>query len=330
MNRLTSSRERIERVLAGDRPDRVPVSLWRHFPVDDQTPEGLAKATLEFQQRFQFDFIKVTPPSSFCLADWGVRDHWVGNTEGTREYIDRPVKKPEDWLKLQVLNPLQGRLGNQIKALKMILKGSSKSTPVLQTVFSPLAQAKNLVGPEELIVHLRKDPERVHEGLKTITQTTIQFIQEIQKTGADGIFYACQHARYNLLSRDEFYSFSRFYDLQVLEAAQRMWFNMLHLHGEEVMFDEVTDYPVEVINWHDRHTYPDLGTGLQHFKGTVCGGLSRSEMMVLGTPESVTAEALNAINATDGRRFILGTGCVLPIIAPLSNILAARSAVEVN
>jgi uroporphyrinogen decarboxylase len=31
---------------------------------------------------------------------------------------------------------------------------------------------------------------------------------------------------------------------------------------------------------------------------------------------------------TGGRRFILGTGCVVPITAPRANLFAARNAVE--
>jgi uroporphyrinogen decarboxylase len=50
--------------------------------------------------------------------------------------------------------------------------------------------------------------------------------------------------------------------------------------------------------------------------------------MVLGTPESVEKEAREAIQVTDGKRFILGTGCVVPITAPYGNIMAARKSVE--
>ena len=63
-------RQRLETCLAGEKPDRTPVALWRHFPVDDQTPTGLAAATLKFQQDYDFDLVKVSPPSSFCLKDW--------------------------------------------------------------------------------------------------------------------------------------------------------------------------------------------------------------------------------------------------------------------
>jgi uroporphyrinogen decarboxylase len=103
---------------------------------------------------------------------------------------------------------------------------------------------------------------------------------------------------------------------------------MLHLHGEEIMFEQFVNYPVAVINWHDRDTSPTLNEAQKHFSGTVCGGLQRERTMVLGTPQQVTVEANDAIQATGGRRFILGTGCVLPITTPRANILAARQAVE--
>jgi uroporphyrinogen decarboxylase len=114
----------------------------------------------------------------------------------------------------------------------------------------------------------------------------------------------------------------------VLEVAQDLWLNMLHLHGSDVMFSQLADYPVTVINWHDRETPPSLAEGQDIFKRAVCGGLQRWQTMVLGTPEQVVEEARDAIAATGGRRFILGTGCVLPTVAPRANILAARRSVE--
>ena len=70
-----------------------------------------------------------------------------------------------------------------------------------------------------------------------------------------------------------------------------MWLNVLHLHGVEVMFKQVVDYPVQVLNWHDRESWPSLDEGKQLFAGAVCGGLARWETVVRGTPEQVRAEA---------------------------------------
>jgi uroporphyrinogen decarboxylase len=325
--RTLSHRERLEACLAGEEPDRTPIALWRHFPVDDQTPEGLAVATAAFQRSYDFDLIKVTPPSSFCLKDWGSDDQWTGSVEGTREYQRFVIQRPEDWPRLPILNPQQGKLGAQLNCLRILITEFSPQIPVVQTVFSPLAQAKNLVGGDELLIHLRQNPEELHAGLEKITRSTILFLEELRKSGVDGIFYAIQHAQYGLLSETEFQKFARAYDLKVLEAARSMWLNIGHIHGENIMFDQVIDYPVAVLNWHDQHTSPSLSEAAQKFKGVLCGGLRRWETMVLGTPIQVQTEAREAIQATQGKRFILGTGCVMPIITPHGNILAARESV---
>jgi uroporphyrinogen decarboxylase len=322
-----SHRTRLETCLSGIQPDRTPVALWRHFPVDDQSPAGLAAAAIDFQRVYDFDLVKVTPASSFCLKDWGVEDEWRGAAEGTRDYTRRVIHQPEDWSRLPVLSPFTGSLGNQLECLRLIVNDLGPNVPVIQTIFNPLSQAKNLLGKDTLLVHLRRYPEAVHAGLRILTETTQRFVEVALQTGIAGIFFAVQHAQYSLLSEAEYDDFGRPYDFQVLEPARRLWLNMLHLHGDEVMFDRFLDYPVGVINWHDRDTWPSLKQAQARFTGVVCGGLQRDRTMVLGTPESVTTEALDAIQQTEGKRFILGTGCVLPIIAPRANIWAARQAV---
>lgn len=318
----------MENCLSNGPLDRPPVALWRHFPVDDQVAENLAIATLNFQKTFDFDFVKVTPASSFCIKDWGVEDKWQGDIEGTRDYTKRVIQKPDDWEKLPVLDPNKGQLAEQIKCLQIITRELGPEVPVIQTIFNPLSQAKNLIGKDTLIVHLRQYPDAVHMGLNTIAESTQLFIEQAKDTGIAGIFYAVQHAQYGLMSIEEYTQFGRQYDLQILHTAGDFWLNLLHLHGENIMFDELMDYPVEMFNWHDRDTYPSLQTGKQQSGRVVCGGLQRERVMVMGTPESVDAEARKAIQSTDGQCFVLGTGCVVPIIAPYGNILAARKSVE--
>jgi uroporphyrinogen decarboxylase len=318
----------MEVCLSGAQPDRVPVALWRHFPVDDQTPEGLAQAALQFQRTFDFDLVKLTPESSFCLKDWGARDEWRGATEGTRDYTHRIIQNPEDWLKLRVLDPYQGHLKAQLDCLKTVCSELGEQTPVLQTIFSPLSQAKNLVGSGQLLVHLRKYPDLLRNGLSVILESTLRFIEAAKKTGIAGIFFAVQHAQYGLLSPQEYLEFGRAFDLEALAATQDLWLNMLHLHGVDVMFELVSDFPVQIINWHDQETPPSLSQARSLFPGVLCGGIQREASMVLGTPQDVAAEAQRAIQVTGGKRFLLGTGCVVPITAPYGNLLAARKSVE--
>ncbi|HUH98012.1 MAG TPA: uroporphyrinogen decarboxylase family protein [Anaerolineales bacterium] len=320
---MTTHRERIQACLAGEMPDQTPVALWRHFPVDDQLPETLAAAQIAFQRAYDFDLVKVTPASSFCLRDWGARDEWRGNPEGTRQYSGQVVVQPQDWERLPALDPGAPHLAGQLACLRQIRAGLGPNIPMLQTVFNPLAQAKNLAGGNTLLVHIRKHPDAVLKGLQTIAQTTRRFVEAALETGIDGIFYAIQHAQASLLSEDEFRHFSRSLDLQILESAQGLWCNMLHLHGEDVYFQELSKYPVPMLNWHDRETPPSLAEAQAVFQGAVCGGLNR-ETLVFKTAQDVRQEKEDAIQQTGGRRLILSTGCVVPVIAPHGNILAAK------
>jgi uroporphyrinogen decarboxylase len=323
---LVTHRQRIETCLSGNTPDKTPVALWRHFPVDDQDPRDLANAIINFQKSYDFDLVKVTPASSFCLKDWGVEDEWQGNPEGTRQYTRRVIHSPEDWAKLALLDPYKGSLGNQLTCLQLIIDSLGPDVPVIQTIFSPLSQAKNLLGNDLLLVHLRHYPEKLAIGLKIITESTLKFIEAARHTGIAGIFYAVQHANYQLLSEAEYLKFGKELDLEILERVKDNWLNMLHLHGEHIMFNLFTDYPVQVINWHDRDTYPSLDEAKKLFSGVVCGGLQRQATMELGTPQKVFSEARDAILASENQRFILGTGCVLQTTTPAVNIKAALQA----
>jgi len=332
---MTTHQERIRASFNSEILDRPPVALWRHFPVDDQDPRVLADATLQFQRTYDFDLVKVTPASSFCVKDWGVEDEWRGHTEGTRQYTKRMIHEPHDWESLPVLDPTATHLSGQLDCLRYIRAELGAETPLLQTVFSPLAQAKNLAGNDTLLAHLRLYPEAVMKGLTTIAESTRRFVEACLDTGIDGVFYAVQHAQASLLSFEEYQTFGLPYDRKALEPSQDSWCNLLHLHGQDIYFallsslrlgsGQALNFPI--INWHDRETSLSLAEAQTRFSGVVCGGM-RQDTLVYRDATEVRQEAADAIRQTDGKRFILGTGCVVPIIASHGNLLAARQSVE--
>jgi uroporphyrinogen decarboxylase len=319
--------------------DRPPVALWRHFPMDDQSPQDLAAATLDFQRHYDFDLVKVTPASSFCIKDWGAEDVWEGHTEGTRRYTRRVVQKPQDWERLPELDPREAAyLSAQLTCLRLIKSGLGPETPLLQTIFNPLAQAKNLAGGDLLIAHLRQYPDAVLKGLETIAVTTRRFVEACLETGIDGVFYAVQHAQAGLLTLDEYKTFGLSFDRKILQPASGLWCNLLHLHGLNVYFDLIPAYtslfpaPL-IINWHDRETPPSLrqafvSEDLATLKVSpvLCGGVSQHTIAYEDSIH-VHQEGADAIAQTGGRRLLLGTGCVVPVIAPHGNIMAARTVV---
>jgi uroporphyrinogen decarboxylase len=66
MTKRMNHRERMEAMLQHEAVDQIPVPSGA-FPVDDQDPLKLAAATIQFQNTYEFDFIKY-PFVLFCTA----------------------------------------------------------------------------------------------------------------------------------------------------------------------------------------------------------------------------------------------------------------------
>jgi uroporphyrinogen decarboxylase len=318
-----NKRERVQAALNGEPVDHLPVSVWRHFHKQDQTPDGLARATLDFFHRYDLDLIKVTPSGLYGIEDWGASIR-RSNDDDTPPQLKRPVveEQPEGWRQLAALSVGQGALGRELQALSAVHAGLAQDgAPVLMTLFSPLTLAYKLAG-DVVLDHLRSHPSDLHFGLATIAETTARFGAAALAAGADGIFFATQLARSSLLTADEYRDFGRRYDLIVLEnLIHRTDLIVLHLHGEDVFFDLVHHYPVTAVSWHDRETTPSLREAVTLTRKTLMAGLDR-DLLETGSPEEIVEQVRDAHRQTGGTRLILAPACVIPPRTPEENLQA--------
>jgi len=326
---LTTKKERIQAVLAGDRADRLPVAFWRHWPGDDQDSARLAEATLAYHRRYDWDFAKVTPSSSYVAEDWGARTNYTGTLPiGERGYVDRPIKDPRDWLAIEPRDVTAGTLGRQLVAVRLARAALGADVPLLMTVFNPLGIARYLTGDERFLAHVRLHRQEVHSALKAIADTYQRFVGEVLRAGADGIFFATSAAASSVMSESEYREFGVPYDLHVLEAAAGGWFTVLHLHSPYPMIQLAKEYPVHAVNWDDRTSEPSLAEGKRLTSKAVFGGINQWGTLLRGTPSDVEAEAREAIAACGSRGMLLSAGCTYPPLVPEGNLLAARRVVE--
>ena len=325
---MTTKRERIAAVLAGDRADRVPVAFWRHWPGDDQDAAALAAVTVAFHRRYDWDFTKVTPSSSYCVEDWGAETRYAGIPLGEREYLRRVVSERTDWLTLRPLEPTEGALGRQLDTIRRVRAELGPDVPLVMTVFSPLTVARFLVGDGHVLAHLRLYPREVAAALETIAIASARFVEAALRAGADGIFFSTMAAAVSVMGEAEHRDVVMPYDLRVLDATRSGWFNILHLHSPYPMVHLAREYGLPAVNWDDRTTEPGLGAGRQLTGLAVFGGIDQWGTLQRGTPDAVGAEAREAIAACGGRGMLLAGGCTYPLTVPEGNLLAARRAVE--
>ncbi len=322
-------RERIQAALRGEPVDHVPVALWRHFPNDDQRAETFAARVVEFQNKYDFDLVKVTPAGGYPAEMFGARLHDAHNREGTRAYDLRPVNTVGDWDKIQPLDDKNPVFARETQALGLIRQQLGNDVPILQTIFGPLNSAHNIAG-ERLFDHLKQYPARVEAALHAIAETTARFAVASLRAGASAIFFADQMATKKYLTLEQFEKYAEPYDMQVLDAirAEKTDFVLLHIHGLDIYFDHLAQWKVDAINWHDRRTPPSLKEARAKFEGALVGGLEEWNTLSTGSREAVMAQARDAVAQTGGRGFILAAGCVMLVDTPEENIRAAIEAVR--
>ncbi len=303
--------------------------MWSHFFAEETSAKGLADAMLDFQRRFDWDFMKVNPRASYQVEDWGVAMSYPRG--GTPRVLTVPVTGPEDWRRLEVLPPDQAALGEHLRALETIADGLKGEVPFLMTVFTPLSVASRLAPSEDLFMtHLREYPERVEYALEVVTETFNRFSSACLDRGAGGLFFATTSwATRDRMTDDEYSRFGRAYDLKLLQALPEAEFHVLHVCRENNMLDMLADYPVRAFNW-DVHGFGNtsLAEG-KELVGTraVIGGVDHGERLVRATPQELAEQLRDVSRAMGNRGWMLGTGCTFRPETPEANVRAVREAV---
>jgi uroporphyrinogen decarboxylase len=321
-------RERIRKTLAGEPTDRPPITFWRHFYHREGTAADLAASMLEFQKRYDWDLLKVNPRGSYHVEGWGVRTARPGTGPLDKpKVVHAAVREPRDWDAIRPLDPTSGALGEQLDALERIAAVAQGDVDWVMTVFNPISIAADLVNDDtRFVAHLREHGDRVHEALRSITETFAGFTRECVARGASGLLFATTDwANDSRIDRDAVREFGRPYDLRVLAEASGAPLNIVHVCGEGAYVEDHLDYPVSIVSWADRASRnPSIAALRAKTSKTLMAGVAHDGPLLTGPVEAVQAEARDAIAASGGTRFILAPGCAVPAAAPLEHFQAVR------
>ena len=324
--------ERVEASRHEREVDRVPISLWKHYHLQDRAPGQLAEVTLALHRRFDTDLIKLTPSGLYPIQDWGATIQFGADEDFLPLAVEPVITSAAQWETLPRLDVNKGALRRELETIHHVAAGLNGSAPFMMTIFSPLCIAYKLCGDkvsgERLLDDMRQSPRQLHAGLAVIAAVVQEYAASCLEAGASGFFYATQMATRDLMTREEFQDFGRAYDIPVLESlVGRSRVTMLHVCRENLMFDLVIDYPVDVFNWAAGTSGTSLTDARQMTGRALAGGLSL-DTLVEGTEEDVLAQAREAIARAGRTGFILAPDCVIRGPSPDTNLEAARRAVE--
>lgn len=324
-------RARVLAALAGEPVDRPPVSFWGHFYHRESSAEDLVSATLEFQNEFDWDWVKLNPRKHYHVEPWGVTYRYPGRAAEKPVLETWPVHQAGDWLAITPRPHDRGALAEQLEAVAMLRRRLDPGVPLIETVFTPLAILGEMVNePGELRLHLRRNPHAVRGALEAVTATFEPFVRAVLEAGADGIYFATvDWASRDLLTPDEYREWARPTDLRVIGAARGAAFNVLHVCKRRNLLLELADYPVHAFSWAATDPLnPPLADALARLPGAVMGGISHDDALRQDRPDRALAEFRRALEVTGGRRWLAAPGCSIHPSTPASNLQAIRRAAQ--
>lgn len=323
-------RRRVEAALAMTMADRPPVGAWGHTYCEEWSPEALASITVDRALRFGWDFVKFQPRATCFAEAFGSIYHRSGHRLHGPILIKSAVPDLDAWASLLLVN--RQVLDDQVESLRLVVRKLGPSTPVIQTVFSPLTVGGYLVGKSKarVVRELRKHPEVVGPALERIAAALVDFSRRSVEAGAAGIFYAISgYAGRNVMREEVYRDLVLPYDTAVLDAVPKeSWFNVVHLCGSNLNFTLARALAAHAVSWsiHNQGNL-SLAEGQNIAARAVMGGLAQRETLVFGPAAKIRSEASRAIEETGGRGLLVAPGCSVPPRVRETNLEAMASAV---
>ena len=337
-----NSLQRIQAVLRGDIPDRLPV-LPQSFLFAAQMggyqigqinrkPNIMAKCHLDSREKFGYDG---------CIID--VDDATLAEACGAhvvyREDNVAVVKDSEAILKdlreidsLHIPDPLKdGRLPEWLEVTKRIAEEIKDEALVLgRADQGPFSLLCLLRGAQQFMEDLIMEDEAViQHALEWTTNVHIKFAKAQIDAGAHVTSMGDAYASPNLISPSAYRKFAYLWEKQVVKKVQSQKHPYsIHICGDTNRIIEnmgETGAKILEIDWK-----VDMGKARRILpeETVLMGNINPSDPMYLGTPIKVDGQVKKIIEDTCGKGIIISSGCALGGNTKPENVTAMVEAVK--
>ncbi len=302
--------ERVMSALDGEKVDRLPFGFWYHFGLQHMPGRYHAEAEIDFYRAYDLDFLKVMNDYAYPLPD-GIE----------------AIKHEEDWRRVEPVSLKAEAWGEQLTALSMINDAIGKEAMFIETIFSPWTTARRLTPSGSLTEARSRFPETLLAAMDSIATSLAEYARQAIACGASGIFLSLGAATNDTMTAEEYKIWGLPFDLKILEAASEAPFNVLHIHGRNIHFDSLMDYPVAAINWSHATTEPSLEEGRRRSGRAIMGGIDETTAAQL-SPAEMRNRVTGGISKMERAGLIVAPGCSVATDTPERTLRAIKDAVE--
>ena len=295
-----TKRERTVAAFHGKEVDHVPVCMWKHVPREYWDEDDFVKYQVEAYKNTDVDFMKLSGDKYF----------------GWPSPLLDNLTDVKDLYKLEPLGENHPYIRGQVRRTGRIMDALKGECPCLYLVFVPFSCIRLRIGYPAIMKFVREDPEALKYAMNVIAEDLKLLVKGLINTaGCDGIFYSVQNGEIDRFTPEEYASWLKPAELDVLACANNLSdMNAMHFCAWENVPNRLSlwdDYKAPVISWSRYMDIMDINEAKRRFGCTVWGGFDNRPGSFLYTASKEEIEKATADLIAQGGKtgYILGSDC---------------------
>lgn len=281
-------------------------------------PDLLSAAFLDYRERVGLECFPIMWDSHFTAEAFGCT---LGFTE-REAVVQHPLAFPSGGEVNSFYVPeinASPRVQCMLEAVKKVSRCASES-PVIANTTAPFTAATKIFGVENLLIKLYDEPDQVKLVLRKIADFIKAYSDQLVESGATVLFVGEPMGSPEIISPLMFREFV-FPELKRIVSFSRAP-SILHICGNVYpILREMVDIGADLLSVDQRVELKRVRE-IVGWEVLLGGNLDPVEVLLKGTPETVTQAARRCYQEAGPQRLVLMPGCTILPETPVENIRA--------
>ena len=289
----------------------------------------MAKSQIETYKMFGHDVVKIYTDLYTMAEAMGAE---VVYPLDETAHLEKPaINNVLEIDRLQPPDPYRdGQLPQFLEAMKIALDAVGNEVGVIGAITCPVTNASFLIGAENLVRLMIKNPPAVHKLCEVSLQANLRYAEAVIDAGC-GLTLNDPIASSTIISPKQFREFAFPYLKRLIEYIHSRGKTVtLHICGKtNKIWDDMVNTGADCLSIDNIENLEVLKNQVGH-QVRIMGNVDPSSIMLQGTPQEVRAAVVSCLEkAYDSPKgYIVASGCGLPVETPFANIHAMMNTVR--
>ena len=332
-------RERVDAVLRGETPDRVPVftaghGITRHmlgvsYGELVQSVDLMSRCMLAWQDVIRDDRLMAYFDMMVEAAGFGQRMIFQDDQPAYSDKQDLVIKTPDDYAKLERYDVEKAeRIRMTLDVAEILQDRRGDTVPVAAIVAEPLVVLGLLRGMEALLMDCIRHPEEVKRGLAVVTDVVIDYARALVSRGVSLVVNCHDYGNHSIMSEKLWMSLEGDCLRRMNRAIKETGATLVVHNCDAVPYIDAAFDDIGCVDVYQAAALPSSCTDWSAYKerygsrAVLFGTWWPPDLAKLDAPE-VKARSRSMIESLgEGGGFVLGPTCEFPSHGPIANAKA--------